>query len=151
MKKVTIYIVCNSQLALQLKKIEGFRLDLGTSLTDSNNRVNPQDLTIQYHHMHHQEIVQRLGWLGSLAIYSLPSCKIDTVYACFDMHKIEYKLDSTLSLYQNLNNAIDPVIKLSGIGVKTEVENSKPEQKTITKSLNKMSEAERLAWARGLK
>jgi len=150
-KRVTIYIVCNSTLCHKLKSIEGFKMDLGTSLTDSNNRINPQDTTVQYHHLHHNEIIFRLGWIGSLAIYSYPSCPLNAIYSCYQEHRHLHTIDPNKSLYTNLNAAIEPMIKLSGIAITKEEPIKKTTKEVVKKPLKEMTEAERLAWARNLK
>lgn len=150
-----IYIVCNSVLSNKLRTIPAFKLNLGVSLIDSKTKsVNTADVIIQKHHMHYAQIIQMLGFIGSLQVYSHPSHPINTLWICSDEHKIEHEIGDK-PIYDEINIGLElmftklglnkPVVKEENIEIK-EKKYVKP-----NKPFKEFTEAERLAYARSLK
>jgi hypothetical protein len=151
-----IYIVCNSSLSQKFKAIPQFKLNLGVSLIDSSTKsVNTQDVIIQKHHMYHSQIIQMIGFIGSLPIYSHPSHSSSILSICCDEKKIDYSIGNE-GIYNEINHGLNLMFTLLGKNKPeiVEVKEIKPEKKEYImpdKKLNELSMAERIAYARNIK
>src|SRR5690348_13832715 len=105
--KSDTYIVCNSNLINKLKNIVHFKLDLGQSLIDKQNKFLPQDLFIQKHFIFHNQIIHLCGYLGSLPIYTYNQAKINMLYMYNQSDSLDYVMDDILSIYDNINEALN--------------------------------------------
>ena len=150
-----IYIVCNSTLSQKFKVIPQFKLNLGVSLIDSSTKsINTADVIIQKHHMRYSQIVQMIGHIGSLPIYSHPSHDSQILSVCCEDTRIDYKIGD-LGIYNEINAALDLMFtKLGKNKPELEVKEAKVEDKEYImpkKKLNEMTQAERIAYARNIK
>lgn len=153
-----IYIVCNSSLSQKLKAIPQFKLNLGVSLIDSNTKsVNTQDVIIQKHHMNYTQIIQMVGYIGSLPIYSHPSHNTNILSVCSGKNRIDHELGHT-GIYNEINLALDLMFTKLGLNkpkevIKEVIPETVPEKKAYVlpnKKLNEMTISERIAYARNI-
>lgn len=147
------YIVCNSELIPKFKTIKQFTLDLGKSLINSAFQFNPADVKIQKHYMAYSEIINLGGYIGSLCIYTNRSLNINTFNIYNEDKMFEYVIDTNISLYDNINLAIDTFfkkyeIKKDVVTTNTEISNAEKEYIKPDKKLTDMTEAERIQYAR---
>lgn len=157
LQKIDTYLVCNSSLVPKLKNIQHFKLNLGQSLINNNNKFLPNDVKIQKHYLYFQQIINLVGYIGTLSVYTNSLCKNNTLILYNNQEQFLYELDPNLSTYDNINTAID--LFFTKIGFKQDINTEKPKEIEIkeeeyvkpNKSLFEMSEAERIAYARNLK
>jgi len=155
MIKTNTYIVCNSILVPKLKLIEHFKLNLGQSLIDKSMKFLPGDITVQKHYLFHNEIINLVGFIGSLAIYTRADSDMTHLYMYNEKESFDYTLDSYMSLYDNINLGLG--LFFDKLGIKSNVQtNAEPEVKISeyikpNKKLSEMTEAERIAYVRNLK
>jgi len=156
MIKTNTYIICNSALVPRLKSIEHFKINLGQALVDKTMNFNPTDLTIQKHYLFHDEIINLVGFIGSLAVYTKTNLDMTHIYMYNEKESFDYTLDTNMSLYDNINFSLglffDKIGIKSNVVTKSEepvlhdVEYVKPDKK-----MSDMTKAERIAYARNLK
>lgn len=115
-----VYLVCNDSLSRELKKISQFKMDLGKSLLDhSRNKQNqqkfvPSDLVIQKQYVYFNRIVNQLGWIGSLGIYTHPSIAYDTIGFYHEDKEVLHTVDKSTSLYDNINVGFGKLFEMIG-------------------------------------
>lgn len=156
MNLINTYLICNSSLVIELRKIKHFTLELGVALLQ-NQKYSPGDVNIQKHHMFHNEILVKCGSIGSLPIYN--SNKYSMHQLCIaNEDKIEvYELDTTKNIYENINNILDVFFKKYELikDVKTTVEEPIKQEEPVyvkpDKPLSEMTEAERVMYVRNMK
>ncbi len=102
------YIVCNANLVHKLKKIEHFEFDLGLALMNGNNKFNPGDIRIHTHFGFFGEIINKLGNIGSLQIYSKSSYNdFNTIIIYNQDNHLTYTLNENMSMYENINESLN--------------------------------------------
>jgi hypothetical protein len=155
MIKTNTYIVCNSSLVMKLKSIPHFNMNLGQSLIDKKMNFNPADITIQKHYLFHDEIINLVGFIGSLTVYTKSDSLMDRIYLYNEKETFDYTLDANMSLYDNINLALG--LFFDKLGIKSNVV-TKPEEPIAepvyvkpNKKMSEMTEAERILYARNLK
>lgn len=155
MIKTNTYIVCNSSLVSKLKSIPHFEMNLGQALIDKKMNFNPTDLCIQKHYLFHEDIINLVGFIGSLAVYTKSNSNMDNIGLYNEKESLEYALDQNMSLYDNINLALGLFFDKLGIksNVVTTVEEpvKEPEYVKPDKKMSEMTEAERIQYARNLK
>ena len=165
MLKVDTYLVCNSGIVSKFRSIDKFTLNLGQSLVNNQNQFMPADVKIQKHFLYFKEIVNLIGYIGTLSIYTTNNIGRDEIMLCNNNEQFRYKLDNNLSMYDNVNTSISLFFDKIGLNqdVVTEFEepeqtleekatNTKKEEYLIpTKPMSEMSELERIEYARNLK
>lgn len=109
------YIIVHNLLINKLQKIDEFELELGLSLTspeanlNSKNRIHkflPGDELIQSHYIHHNEVIQKLGHIGSLLIYSDVRLDSKTIKIVNGEKIKTYNIDYNESIYKQFNQHI---------------------------------------------
>lgn len=156
MNLINTYLICNSSLVIELRKIKQFNLELGVALLQ-NQKYSPGDVNIQKHHMFHNEILVKCGSIGSLSIYN--SNKYTMQQLCIaNEDKIEvYQLDANKNIYENINSMLDvffkkyELIKDVETTVKEEIKPEEPIYIKPDKPLSEMTEAERVMYVRNMK
>lgn len=159
MLKVDTYLVINSGIVSKLKNIKQFKLNLGQSLINNKNQFMPADVKIQKHYLYFKEIVNLVGYIGTLSIYTSNICERNTIILYNNAEFFKYILNDSLSIYDNINTAIDLFFTKIGLNkdINTEVkeeikkEEIKKEEYIQSKSLSEMTEAERIEYARNIK
>lgn len=111
----TIYITTSNTLIPFFQKMESFELELGLSLTSpENNRKTkeqyhtflPQDENIQAHYLYREEIINKIGNLGALKIYTCNSLNKDEIMICnLDQNK-KFSINIENDLYKELNKCM---------------------------------------------
>lgn len=149
--KQNTYIICNGSLIQKLKKIQHFKLNLGKSLTDTSFKFNPNDINIQKHYLFFNKLINMIGYIGALPIYSYSGILIDDIYLYNDKEEFIYHLDDKLSLYDNINLSLDLFFTKIGLtnDIKTTIDEL-PEIKYIKpdKSISELSLQERILYLR---
>jgi len=139
--------------------IKQFELDLGKSLvTMDTKKFLPGDTIIQKHYMFHNEIIQKLGDIGTLKIYSNVKLNFNTIVIYNDNDSLVCDLNNNLSLYDNINLSLDLFFNKNNIkkDVSTTIVKEEPaivEESVIisNKPKNEMTMEERILYARSLK
>lgn len=162
MLKTNTYIVCNSSLVPKFKQIEHFKLNLGQSLIDkSNTTFSTKDITIQKHFMFHNNIIYLCGFIGSLSIYNNATCDISNISLHNEKEIFDYTLDNNMSLYDNINLALD--LFFDKLGMINHVVTKKDEPMAIieqetkeeyikpNKKLFEMTDSEKMSFLRNRK
>ena len=148
------YIVVSSNITNKLKNIEHFKFDLGSRLIDFNRgSFLPADVIIQKHYMFHNEIINLIGYIGSLPIYTHPQILFNNIKLVNEKNALVYNLDDNLSLYDNINLGLDIFFnKFEYINKPSTIK--KEEKKDIyikpNKNMSGMTESERILYARNL-
>lgn len=149
------YLVCNANMLSEFKKIEGFQVNLGMSLLNSSMQFNPADVNIQMHLLCHKEIIQMIGFLGSLQIYSCYKYSNDDICIVNDKNKVNVKMNSDKKLYDLINEGLNDIAKLSGykVNINTENKNNEKAEEYVKpdKKFSEMTFDERIKYARNLK
>lgn len=110
------YIVVNVSLIDKLKSINEFELDLGKSLTSydqirtSKSKVHnflPSDSIVQSHYTYFEQIIQKLGNLGSLLIYSNNDIMNNQIIICNDGVQNMYIINMSKNIYEELNRCMN--------------------------------------------
>lgn len=155
MIKTNTYIVCNSILVPKLKHIQHFKINLGQALIDKSMKFQPADITVQKHYLFHNEIINLVGFIGSLAIYTRTDCDLQHLYMYNEKESLDYAIDGNMSLYDNINTGLglffDKLGIKSNVVTKAEPEAVIPEYVRPNKKLSEMNQEERIAYARNLK
>lgn len=151
------YIICNSSLVQKLRAIPQFKLDLGKSLLNMENKYNPGDVKIQKHHIFHNDILVKCGNIGSLNIYNSSKYKNNEICVCSDKILDIFTIEDNMSIYTIINRILDNFFKKHNVvkDVSTKVEEEKEIKEEVynkpDKPLNEMTEAERISYVRNLK
>lgn len=157
MQKIDTYLVCNSSLVQKLKNIQQFKLNLGQALINNNNQFMPNDVKVQKHFIYFKQILNLVGYIGTLSIYTQSQCKHNTIMLCNHQESFEYALDTNLSIYDNVNIAIDLFFTKIGLNqdittvVDEPLEIKEVEYIKPNKTFSEMSDDERIMYARSLK
>lgn len=155
MIKSNTYIVCNSSTVARLKQIQHFKVNLGQALIDRSMNFNPTDMSIQKHYIFHNDIINLVGFIGALAVYTKTNSEVDHIYLYNEKESFDYTLDGNMSLYDNINTSLG--LFFEKIGIKNTVSTvnpepiKEPEYVKPAKKMSEMTEAERIAYARNLK
>lgn len=154
--KNNTYLVCNSGHVPRLRQISHFKLNLGQSLIDKQNKFIPQDLNIQKHYIFHNTIIQLCGYIGSLPIYTNPSHDLRCLEVCNEKESLMYTIEDNMSMYDNVNSALGLFFDRVGITTPvTKVEDAEPvavvEYVRPNKKLSEMTMDERIAFLRNRK
>ena len=145
------YIICHSSLTNKLKNIKNFTLDLGMALTNRHDsKFNPSDVNIQKHNIFHNDIILKIGKIGSLLIYNSEKIKHNQIYVVNDKILEIYTINEYTSLYDNLNVFFEMFLNKHNIKIQEEtkpikIEETKP---LVTKPLSEMTKEERILFAR---
>src|SRR5690606_23661617 len=138
-----------------LRKIKHFNMDLGYKLLNENKATQPDDLIVHKHILFHNELIESLGNIGKLHIYSKLNIDFNNIKLYNEKKYYEHKIDKNISFYDNINKGLDLFFEQNGIK-----EENKPkikEEQTETKEkeylkpnkpLKEMSMDERIAYAR---
>ena len=155
MIKTNTYIVINSTLVQKLKHIEAFKMNLGLSLIDKKNSFMPADINIQKHVIFHNSIINLVGYIGALPVYTATNSDTSAIMLYNEKESLKYAIDDTMSMYDNINVALD--LFFTKIGIKKNVVTT-PDKKLEpaeyvqpTKKLSDMTELERIDFARNRK
>ena len=158
MRKKSTYIVINSTLIPQLKKISAFKLNLGMSLISRNmHQFMPEDVNIQKHYLFFGTIINMCGYIGSLPVYTNTTQKIDNIMLYNEKDSLTHLIDNNIDMYSNLNNGLNIFFEQIGLNVKSTTITKKEETITIpeyvkpNKPLNEMNMEERMAYLRSQK
>jgi len=148
------YLVCNSLVFGQIRKIEGFSLNLGRSLLNMDKKLIPSDVVIQKHIMRYDEILQLNGYLGSLHVYNNPRYPQDQFSVFNEENRVDIKMGNK-TILEAINEGLNRMAEVCGIKVdiapkKEEVE-EKLEYIRPSKKLEEMSLDERILFARNRK
>jgi hypothetical protein len=156
MQKIDTYMICNSALITKLKTVKGFSLNLGQALIN-NSKFMPKDVKIQKHYLYYNEIINLIGYIGTLSIYTQTQCKHNTLILYNEKEVFQYTLDNYLSVYDNINTSIDLFFTKIGLKkdistiVEEEIQIVKPEYVKPDKLMSEMNEEERIMFARNFK
>lgn len=148
------YLVCNLSVLDQLKQIEGFKIHLGQQLLNQKQEFNPGDVNIQMHVAFFQDIIQMVGFLGSLQIYTSNKQNSNSISIINEKNKIDVQLNLHNSIYEAINDGLNSMALITGYKVKTEEIKIKKEEEIYVrpdKKLEEMSISERIAFARNRK
>lgn len=157
MIKAETYIVCNSSLVPKFKTISAFKMNLGQKLITDQQQFLPNDVKIQKHFIFYRKIINLIGYIGTLSIYTDNYTNKDEIVLYNDNNELVYKLDDNMSLYDNINLGLQLFFKQHGLvkDVETKVEDKKDpaphEYVKPDKPLSEMTEAERIQYARNIK
>ena len=157
MIKAETYIVCNSSLVPKFKTITAFKLNLGQKLITDQQQFLPNDVKIQKHYIFYKKIINLIGYIGTLSIYTDNYTKTNEIVLYNDTNEFVYTLDDNMSLYDNINLALQLFFKQHGLikDVETKVEDKKDpapqEYVKPDKPLSEMTEYERIQFARNRK
>jgi len=156
MNLINTYLICNSSLVVQLRKIPHFTLELGVALLQ-NQKYSPGDANIQKHHIFHNEILVKCGSIGSLQIYNGSNYTMNQICIGNEDKLDIFTLDPNKTLYANINTMLDTFFKkyelIKDVETTKEVVVEQPKEVYIKpdKKLSEMTEAERIAYIRNLK
>lgn len=145
------YMICHANLLGELKKVEGFKVNLGQSLLNQQMQFNPQDVNIQMYLAFFNGIIQLIGYLGSLPIYSSHSQSTTVISIINEKNKVDITLRQSYTLTQSINEGLNNMALITGHKVKTEEKEIViKEEKYVrpNKKLEEMTQAERIAFAR---
>ena len=153
------YILINLTMINSFRNIKEFKLDLGHSLTNEQNRFLPNDINVQKHYMFFNKIITKCGNIGKLHIYSNFKIPQNTIEIYNEKDKFIYELDGNISLYENINNGLDEFFTEHNLNIEnkpeTKIEETKQEEKAIytkpDKPLSEMTIKEKIAYSRNLK
>lgn len=155
MIKTNTYIVCNSSLVQKLKTVEHFKINLGMQLHDKLMKFNPEDINIQKHFLFFDDIINMVGYIGSLAIYTKTQSNVNHICLYNEKESFDYTLDDNMSLYDNINLSLGLFFDKLGIksNVVTKNEEHLVEQEYVrpNKKLSEMNHAERIQYVRNNK
>jgi len=153
--KTNTYIVCNSGIVQKLRNIKDFKINLGQQLHDKQLKFNPVDLNIQKHYLFFNDIINMVGYIGSLAVYTKPTSLFDHIYLYNEKESFDYTIDNNMSLYDNINLALglffDKLGIKSNVVTKDEVFVDETVYVKPNKKLSEMNLAERIAYVRNNK
>lgn len=153
--KTNTYIVCNSSLVQRLKQIQYFKINLGQQLHDKQMKFNPVDLNIQKHFIFFDVIINMVGYIGSLSVYTKTQTDINIISLYNEKESFDYTIDDNMSLYDNINLALglffDKLGIKSNVVTKDEQQLQPVEYVRPNKKLSEMNETERIAFARNRK
>lgn len=156
MEIINTYIVVNLSQVNALKSIQYFKMNLGLALTDNNNRFNPGDINITKHYQFHNKIINLIGYIGTLPIYTDRSINHTDIEICNETITKLYRLNENQSMYDNINTHLKQFF--IDTGLKTNVETKTKDTVEITeeyiqpsKPLKDMSIEERILFARNRK
>jgi len=149
------YLVINKIDINNFRKIKQFKLDLGASLTNNENKFIPNDPIMQKHYMFFDQIITKTGSIGNLQIYSNFKTKQGYINIYNEKDMLEYKIDSNISLYDNINNCLDTFFTEHNLNdqIKPETKKEEKEEKEESyikpdKELKDMTMEERIEYAR---
>lgn len=158
MQKIDTYLVCNSSLIQKLKNIKHFQLDLGSKLLTDNQQFLPNDVNVQKHVIFFDDVIYKLGNIGSLKIYSCNNISQNEFNLYNIKESFNYKLDDSLSIYDNINTSLKLFFNKLGF---TDVNTSPKEEETVNnkipeyikpnKPFTEMTLEERILFARNKK
>jgi len=148
------YIVINGDLTGKLRQIKHFKLDLGNKLLLDNKQLMPVDVNIQKHLIYFEEFIYLTGYIGTLPIYTNTKLEINTIMVCNSDDHINYTINDEETMYDNINNALNilfnKINKTPDVTTVVEIKTTEKENIKVKKPLSEMTEAERIAFARGL-
>lgn len=148
------YLLINYNDIHNFRKIEYFKLDLGMSLTNNENKFLPNDAIMQKHYMFFNEIITKCGNIGNLQIYSNFKVSQGTIQIYNEKESLIYDIDTNKPLYDNINDGLDSFFTEhnlnSQIKPETEIEEIEEESTYVKpdKKLEEMTIEERIAFAR---
>lgn len=144
------YFIVNNSMINHLKKIDEFELDLGQSLTAPEQKMKdkirthvflPGDTIVQNHYSYYGEIINKLGHLGILTIYSDFRMNNNEVRVCnMDKSKV-YNINLLNNIYDELNSILGAfLVEFDFVSEEDKEEKIKEEEGKV----EKMKEVEKM-------
>ncbi len=150
------YLVCNNNTVLKIKKISGFKVNLGQALLTRDNKFNPPDVAIQMHTQFFNEIIHLNGYLGSLHVYTNMGYPDDSISIFNGQDRVDVEINGD-RVYDSINSGLKIMGKKTGFIVDAKPEPTpaetvvETEYKRPQKKLEEMSIDERIQFARNRK
>lgn len=111
------YLVCNIQLINQLRNIAGFKLDLGLKKLNDQQQYFPTDAVVYTHIKQYNQHIDKIGNIGTLCVYTESSVPYNYIYFYNikdnNTNKYEHPINSTISLYDNINEGLNNISELN--------------------------------------
>ena len=144
-------MVCNSSVFNQIRKIEGFSLNLGRSLLNMDKKFIPSDVVIQKHIMFFDEILQLNGYLGSLHVYNNSRYSQDQFSVFNEKNRVDIRMENK-TILEAINEGLNKMAEICGIkaDIAPPPADASKEQKYVrpAKKLEEMTLDERIQFAR---
>lgn len=150
------YLVCNASMMSRIKAIPGFKVNLGQSLLNRQNKYSPADIAIQTHTQFFKEIIHLNGYLGSLHVYTSLRYLNDAISIFNGQDRIDLEIDSEEDVYSAINRGLKEMGKRTGYITDTKAPEepkieTDTEYKRPAKKLEEMTLDERIQFARNRK